>query len=142
VRSRRDRGITLITVLVFVGAVAAVLWLATYGEAYWENFEVKRVLKEAANLAYRQPEDKYVREYVFRELHHLFDQKLEDHGRVITEMRIDVEEDDLRIERTQVPALVHIWLSYSRDVRVPLLHQQRRVTFDEYVEQDLSPVKW
>jgi len=57
-------------------------------------------------------------------------------------MRIDVEEDDLRIERTQVPAFVHIWLSYSRDVRVPLLHQQRRVTFDEYVEQDLSPVKW
>ena len=141
-RSRRDRGITLITVLVFVGAVAALLWLTTYGEAYWENLEVKRVLKEAANLAYRQPEDKYVREYVFRELHHLFDQKVEDHGRVITEMRIDVEEDDLRIERTQVPAFVHIWLSYSRDVRVPLLHQQRRVTFDEYVEQDLSPVKW
>jgi hypothetical protein len=142
VRSGSDRGITLITVLVFVGAIAAVLWFATYGEAYWENFEVKRVLKEAANLSYRQRDDGAVRAFVFNELHHLFDQKIEDRGRLVTEMRIDVEEDDLRIERTQVPAFVHIWLTYSRDVRVPILHQQRRVTFNEYVEQDLSPVKW
>jgi len=114
----------------------------TYGEAYWENLEVKRVLKEAANLSYRESDDRRIREYVFKELHHVFDQKVEDHGRVITEMKIDVDDGDLRIERTQVPSFVHIWLTYSRDVQVPLLHQQRRVTFNEYAEQDLSPVKW
>lgn len=139
---RRDRGITFVTVLLFLGIAAGVLWLATYGPAYWENFEVKRVLSEAANLSYREGDDRRIREYVFRELHHLFDQKVEDHGRVITEMRIDVDEGDLRIERTQIPAFVHIWLTYSRDVEVPLLHQQRRVTFNEYASQDLSPVKW
>jgi hypothetical protein len=138
----RDRGITFITVLLFVGALAGVLWLVTYGEAYWENLEVKRVLKEAANMSYREGDDRRIREFVFKELHHVFDQKVEDHGRVITEMRIDVDEADLRIERTQIPAFVHIWLTYSRDVQVPLLHQQRRVTFNEYAEQDLSPVKW
>jgi hypothetical protein len=138
---RSDRGITFVTVLLLVGVAAAVVWFATYGQAYWENFEVKRVLKEAANLCYRQPDDQ-VRTYVFRELHHLFDQKVEDHGRVVTEMRIDVEENDLRIERTQVPNEVHIWLTYSRDVEVPVIKQQRRVTFNEYAEQDLSPVKW
>ena len=61
---------------------------------------------------------------------------------MVTEMRIDVDETDLRIERTQIPAFIHIWLSYSRDVQVPVLKQQRRVTFNEYAEQDLSPVKW
>jgi hypothetical protein len=142
VHRRSDLGITFITVLLFAAALAAVLVAVTYGEAYWENFEVKRVLKEAANLSYRESDDRRVREYVFRELHHLFDQKVEDHGRVITEMKIDVDDGDLRIERTQVPAFVHIWLTYSRDVQVPLLHQQRRVTFNEYAEQDLSPVKW
>ena len=141
-RSRGDRGITFVTVLLAIAAVGAVLWLATYGPAYWENFEVKRVLKEAANMSYRQPDDRELRNYVFRELHHLFDQKVEDHGRVITEMRIDVDDSDLRIERTQIPAYIHIWLTYSRDVQVPLLGQQRRVTFNEYAEQDLSPVKW
>ena len=139
---RNDRGITLVTVLLFVGIVAGVLWLATYGEAYWENFEVKRVLKEAANMSYREKDDARIRTFVFNELHHLFDVKVEDHGRVITEMRIDLDDGDLRIERTQVPAFVHIWLTYSRDVQVPLIHQQRRVTFNEYAGQDLSPVKW
>jgi len=142
VHRRSDLGITFITVLLFAAALAAVLVGVTYGEAYWENLEVKRVLKEAGNLSYRESDDRRIREYVFKELHHLFDQKVEDHGRVITEMKIDVDDGDLRIERTQVPAFVHIWLTYSRDVQVPLLHQQRRVTFNEYAEQDLSPVKW
>ena len=139
---RSDLGITFITVLLFAAALAAVLVGVTYGEAYWENLEVKRVLKEAANLSYREADDRRIRDYVFKELHHVFDQKVEDHGRVITEMKIDVDDGDLRIERTQVPSFVHIWLTYSRDVQVPLLHQQRRVTFNEYAEQDLSPVKW
>jgi len=142
VHRRSDLGITFITVLLFAAALAAVLVGVTYGEAYWENLEVKRVLKEAANLSYREADDRRIREYVFKELHHVFDQKVEDHGRVITEMKIDVDDGDLRIERTQVPSFVHIWLTYSRDVQVPLLHQQRRVTFNEYAEQDLSPVKW
>jgi len=142
VHRRSDLGITFITVLLFAAALAAVLVGVTYGEAYWENLEVKRVLKEAANLSYRESDDRRIREYVFKELHHVFDQKVEDHGRVITEMKIDVDDGDLRIERTQVPSFVHIWLTYSRDVQVPLLHQQRRVTFNEYAEQDLSPVKW
>jgi len=142
VHRRSDLGITFITVLLFAAALAAVLVGVTYGEAYWENLEVKRVLKEAANLSYRESDDRRIREYVLKELHHLFDQKVEDHGRVITEMKIDIDDGDLRIERTQVPAFMHIWLTYSRDVQVPLLHQQRRVTFNEYAEQDLSPVKW
>ena len=139
---RKHRGLTFVTVLLFAAVIAGVVWGITYGEAYWENLEVKRVLKEAANLSYRESDDSRIRAYVFRELHHLFDEKVEDHGRVITEMRIDVEESDLRIERTQIPAFVHIWLTYSRDVQVPILKQQRRVTFNEYAEQDLSPVKW
>src|SRR6267142_5866396 len=141
-RRRGDRGLTFVTVLLVVAVAFGGLWLATYGPAYWENIEVSRVLKEAANMSYRQPDDHELRNYVFRELHHLFDQKIEDHGRVTTEMRIDVDEGDLRIERTQIPAYIHIWLTYSRDVQVPLLGQQRRVTFNDYAEQDLSPVKW
>ncbi len=46
--SRGDRGITFVTVLLAIAAVAAVLWLATYGPSYWENFEVKRVSRTTA----------------------------------------------------------------------------------------------
>jgi len=139
---RKHRGLTFITVLLFAAVISGLVWGITYGEAYWENLEVNRVLKEAANLSYRESDDRRIREYVFKELHHLFDQKVEDHGRVITEMRIDVDDNDLRIERTQIPNMMHIWLTYSRDVDVPVVHKQRRVTFEVYAEQDLSPVKW
>jgi hypothetical protein len=139
---RKHRGLTFITVLLFAAVIAGAIWCITYGQAYWENLEVKRVLSEAANLSYREADDRRIREYVFKELHHLFDQRVEDHGRLITEMRIDVDDNDLRIERTQIPNMMHIWLTYSRDVEVPVVHQQRRVTFDLYAEQDLSPVKW
>src|SRR5258705_4603149 len=130
-RRRGDRGLTFVTVLLGVAVAFGGLWLATYGPAYWENIEVSRVLKEAANMSYRQPDEHELRNYVFRELHHLFYQKIEDHGRVTTEMRIDVDEGGLRIERIQLPAYIHIWLTYSRDVHVPLLGQQRRVTFND-----------
>ena len=141
-RRRSERGITFVTVLIVVGIAAAIVWFATYGQAYWENFEVRRVLKEAANLSYREKDDRRIHDYIFKELHHLFDQKVEDHGRVLTEMRIDVDDGDLRIERTEIPAAINIWLTYSREVEVPVVHKQRRVIFNEYASQDLSPIKW
>ena len=57
-------------------------------------------------------------------------------------MSIDVQRDDLRIERTESPKFVNIWLTYYRTVTVPLVGQQRQVTFVDHAEQDLSPVKW
>ena len=139
---KADRGLTLVTVLMVVGLAAAVLWVVGFGPAYVENFEVKHVLSEAANLSYHDGNDEHVKDFVFTQLHHLFDEEVEDHGRMTTEMRIAVDRDDLRIERTEVPRFVHIWLTYSRDVTVPVVNVERRMTFDDYAEQDLSPVKW
>ncbi len=139
---KKDRGLTLVTVLMVVGLAAAVLCAMGFGPAYVENFEVKRVLAEAANLSVHDGNDEHVRSFVFERLHRLFDEQVEDHGRTVTEMRIDVDRGDLRIERTEVPKFVHIWLTYSRDVTVPVVNVQRRVTFDDYAEQDLTPVTW
>ncbi|HET9754744.1 MAG TPA: hypothetical protein VFP52_17360, partial [Myxococcales bacterium] len=139
---KADRGITFVTVLIVVGLAAAALWAVGFGPAYVENFEVKRVLAEAANLSYRDGNDEHVKDFVFERLHQLFDEEVEDHGRTVREMRIDVDRGDLRIERTEVPRIVHIWLTYSRDVAVPVVNMERRLTFEDYVEQDLSPVKW
>jgi len=141
-RAKADRGITFVTVLIVVGLAAAAVWAVGFGPAYVENFEVKHVLAEAANLSYRDGNDEHVKDFVFQRLHQLFDEEVEDHGRTVTEMRIDVDRDDLRIERTEVPRFVHIWLTYSRDVAVPVVNLERRLTFEDYAEQDLSPVKW
>jgi hypothetical protein len=139
---RKPRGLTFVTVLIAIAAAAGVLWLATYGPAYWENLEVKRVLQQAGNMCYREPRDEMIKNWIINELHHLFDEKRESYGSVETVMRIDFNSDDLRIERSEVPKEVNIWLTYSRTVTVPLLGQQRQVVFNDHALQDLSPVKW
>ena len=138
----KPRGITFVSVLLFLGAVALVGWIVTYGPAYWDNFGVKRTLNEAANLCYRQPDDEEVRRWVFGQLHQQFDTG-ERGPDGLPAMMIDVNRDDLRIERTETPKkMAHIWLTYRRMVKLPLVGQEREVTFVDYVEQDLSPVKW
>lgn len=138
----KPRGLTFVTVLVVLAVLGGAFWFFTYGGAYWENMEVKAVLREAANMCYQEHNDERIKDHIFRKLHAMFDQQVEDHGRIITVMRIDVDRDDLRLERSKVPEWVHIWLTYNRTVQVPFTGQTRVVQFTDHAEQDLSPVKW
>jgi len=138
----KHRGVTFVTVLVLAAVVGAIFWGFTYGEAYVENYEVNRVLREAANLCYRQSDDEYVKGFIVGEMHRLFDQKVDTYGKTETAMRVDFSPDDVRIERTQIPAFVNIWLTYTRTVRVPLVGKERQVTFTDHADADLTPVKW
>jgi hypothetical protein len=138
----KARGLTFVTVLIVLAAAAGIMWLLTYGGAYWENLEVKRVLTQAGNMCYREPRNEVIKTWIVNEMHHLFDEKQERYGSVETVMRVDFNPDDVRIERSEIPPEVNIWLSYSRVVTVPLLGQQREVTFNDHALQDLSPVKW
>jgi hypothetical protein len=93
-------------------------------------------------MCYREHDDGPIRRFIFRRLHELFDEEVEDRGRMVTVMRIEADPDDLRIERSQVPAYVNIWLTYNRTVRIPLAGGTRTLQFVDHAEQDLSPVKW
>ena len=57
-------------------------------------------------------------------------------------LKINLEPDDLRIERSKVPAYIHIWLTYDRPVKLFLSGKERVLTFTLHAEQDLSPVVW
>jgi hypothetical protein len=139
---RKDRGLTFITVLVVLAIAAGIFWIVTFGGAYYENLEVKHLLQQAGNMCYLEKDDGVVKRFVFRKLHEMFDEQVEDHGRIVTVMRIDTDPDDLRIERSQVPPLVHIWLTYNRTVKIPIAGGTRTMQFVDHIEQDLSPVKW
>jgi hypothetical protein len=133
------RGFTFITLLLLLGVAGGLWWLLTFAGAYWDNQEVKSTLKEAANLCYHEPSDERVRELILRKLHAMFD--IPGAARK-TAMAIDFDPGDLRIERTQSPKHVNIWLTYSRTVKTPFVEQERSVTFTDHAEQDLTDVKW
>ena len=140
---RPQRGFTFITFLLFLGLGAGIFWIVTYGGAYMDNFEVKSILSQAANMAYQEQLDEKVHAFVFRKLHEKFDVDVQQPGGKMTrELEIDAPPENLRIERTKSPAHIDIWFTYSRDVRQPLTGAIKTLTFNHHAEQDLSPTKW
>jgi hypothetical protein len=140
---REARGITLVTVLVFVGLTAGLYCVFAFGQAYWDNLEVNGILRQAANECYREPSDAAIRRFIFRRLHETFDIEGEDgFGRREKRLPFALEESDVQIQRTEVPRYVNISLTYQRKVKLPLVDQERALTFNDHAEQDLSPVKW
>jgi hypothetical protein len=140
---RQPRGVTLMTVLIFLALAAGVYCLFAFGQAFWDNFEVNGILRQAANECYRQPSDEAVKQFIVNRLHATFEVAGEDKlGRREGRMPFAFDEGDLQIQRTEVPRYVNIWLTYQRKVKLPLVNEERTLTFNDHAEQDLSPVKW
>jgi hypothetical protein len=139
-RARRpQRGLTFITVLLLVGVLAGIYWVMTFGSVYWENQEVKGILKEATNFAYHDKNDGSVKVFIMRKLKDRFQVGGTNDRPVLA---IDYDPADLRIERTTAPEFINIWFTYQRTVKQPFTGQERQVVFNDHAEQDLSPVKW
>jgi len=139
----KARGVSSMTWLVWLGLLAAAYCLLAFGRVYWDNFEVQGILRQAANECYHQTNDREVRLSIVNKLHATFDVTGEDRvGRSDTRMPLVFDEGDIQIQRTEVPRYVNIWFSYQRRVTLPLIGQERVLTFNDHAEQDLSPVKW
>jgi hypothetical protein len=139
----RARGFTVITFLLLAGALAGIFWCVTYGPAYIERYEVHSIVSEAANLCYREKNDENVKNMIMNRLNQSFTEEVMDHGRMERVLKFDfTPQNDLRIERTEIPPEVNIWLTYRRTVTIPFVGQQRQVEFTVSANQDLSQVKW
>ncbi len=139
----RERGFTIVSFLLLVAVAAAIFWAITFGPAYVELFEVGSIVHEAANLCYREPEDEKVKNFIMYKLQTSFSDEVMDHGRMVQALRFDINrDDDIRIERTQIPPAVNIWVTYRRTVSFPFVGGQRQMVFTKHTEQELSQVKW
>ena len=142
-RRSRERGLTFVTVLMLLALAAGIYWVAVFGQIYWDNQEVKSLLRQAANSAYQQKDDKYVRIYLLRSLDDKFGYDGDDgNGHAVRRSRLEYEPDDLKLERTLVPPLIRIDMHYTRTFVLPIFGGLRVVSFNDHVEQDLSVVKW
>jgi hypothetical protein len=138
---RAHRGFTLVGLMFLLAGAAAIYGIVAFGPAYWENTQIKSTLHEAANLCMAQPDD-VVHKFIETKLAQHFDTgMMDERGNKILSIDYDPNQD-VRIERTDQPRFVNIWLTYQRHVPLPLIGGERVVTFNQHVEQDLSPVKW
>jgi hypothetical protein len=138
----KQRGFTVVSLVLLLAAVAFAYCAFTFGPAYWDNYGVKQILKEGANYAFHHRTDHEIRSFVDRKLHEKFDTgELDARGNQVTPIEYDIH-DGLRVEFTDAPPSVDVWFSYSRHVPLPLVGGERVVAFDVHVDEDLTPIKW
>jgi Flp pilus assembly protein TadG len=138
---KAHRGFTFVGFLFLLAGAGAIYGIVAFGPAYWDNVQLKSTLHEAANLCMRQPVDD-VHRFIDTKLAQQFDTgAMDERGNTILSIDYDTNQD-VRIERTEQPRFVNIWVTYQRHVPLPLIGGERILTFNQHVEQDLSPVKW
>jgi len=138
---RAHRGFTLVGLLFLLAGAAMIYGIVVFGPAYWDNTQFKSTLHEAANMCMRKDDDA-VHQFIDQKLVERFDTgAMDDRGNKILSIDYDPNQD-VRIERTEQPRYVNIWVTYQRHVPLPLIGGERVLTFNQHVEEDLSPVKW
>ena len=138
---RAHRGFTFVGLLFLLAGAAVVYGIVAFGPAYWENAQFKSTLHEAANMCMAKSDDT-VHRFIENKLEQEFDTgTMDERGNKILSIDYDPNQD-VRIERTEQPRYVNIWVTYQRHVPLPLIGGERIVTFNQHVEQDLTPVKW
>lgn len=138
----RPRGFTFMAFLIAVGVAAAIFWAVTYGPVYIENFEVTSILHETANMCYREPVDEKVKDFFMGRMGSTFMIDTMEHGLRQRVFKFEVDREELRIARTEIPPTVNVWFTYRRTVTFPLVGGEREVVFVDHAAQDLTPVKW
>ncbi len=136
------RGFTIVTFFLLVGVAAAIFWAVTYGPVYIENFEVKSIVRETSNMCYREANDEKVKDFFMNRMRSVFMIDAMEHGQMQRVFKFEVDREELRIDRTEIPPAVNVWFTYRRTVHLPLVGGEREVVFVDHAEQDLSPVKW
>lgn len=138
----RPRGVTFVTVLLLLAVAGCAYWIVVFGGAYWDNQEVKAVVRQAGNIAYTQHSDTELRAFIVKKIQDMFEYDYEEFGQRKKGYRVDLQPDDVLIERSQVPPFIRIDVSYSRMIQPPFNQPEKQLYFSIHVEQDLSPVKW
>jgi hypothetical protein len=140
---RRPRGFSFVSLLLLAGLLAAGYWIWAFGPAYYDNHELKQILREGGNLAYTQKDDKVVRAFLIRRIDQMFGfDETDARGQPKRSLRIQYEPDELVLERSPAPPQIRIALTYGRTIPMPLVGGERSLVFFDEIVQDLSLVKY
>ncbi len=140
---RAARGAFSFSAALLVAAGVAVLYAAwAFGPAYMEKWSVDDAVREAGNAAYLEHNDNVIRAQIVEKAQRLGRYRIEDHGQMVEVHPVNIQPDDIKIERTAIPPRVYISVEWDRTVTLPLLDQTRVLHFSVSRETDLTPVKW
>ncbi len=145
-RRRLQRGqITWVTVLlVAVLAGAGVLgW--TWLPVYFENYEVKQVVRDYMNQAVKNSDDELLQHNMVAKIRSLGEVEADDgSGHPVRLPAVPLEERDVTWERDKQaqPPTLHVVFSYVREVTYPFAGRKSSKVFTVDLSNDLTVPDW
>lgn len=141
-----ERGeITWVTVLLLMAAAGAGYLAYAFGPVYVLHYEVKQVVREYANQAWRNPNDAELVENMAHKIRTLFEESVPGaDGRPARRPAVDVRPQDVVWERdpSSAPPTVHVAFEYTREVRLPFVERSVEKVMAVDMTVDIGRPDW
>ncbi|MGI5864190.1 MAG: hypothetical protein ACOX6T_19340, partial [Myxococcales bacterium] len=124
------------------GLLALVYFGIMYVPAYVEAYQVKQVLREAVNLAYREPNDDKVRTFIQNKCKQIGSHYEIRDGEERNLPGIVLLDDHVFVNRDTSEQTIVLQVEYEKYIYFPFTKKQRVLQFSPSVKGDISPVKW
>lgn len=126
--------LALVAVAVYFGIM--------YVPPYFEAYEVKQVLREAANMGWREPDDEKIRDFILNKCKQIGSHYEIREGQEITVPGVVLLNDDVFVTRNEQAKSIVLQVRYSKHINYPFTARQKTLNFSPSVKGDTTPVKW
>ncbi len=138
---RRDEQGSASSYAWLAGIVAAIYFGAMYVPVYYEQYEVKAVLREAGNMAYTEQNDETIRAFISGKLKTIGSHYEIKDGQEYNLPGIVVLDDDIFVTRDPGKSIV-LQVQYQKVINYPFTKKQKTLYFSPSVKADITAVKW
>ncbi|HCF62365.1 MAG TPA: hypothetical protein DFS52_30785 [Myxococcales bacterium] len=131
------------TNMVWLAGLAALVYFGImYVPPYVEQYEVKQVLREAANQAYRERSDDKLRSFIQTKCKQIGSHYEIRDGEERNLPGIVLLDDNIFVTRDETAQSIILQVEYEKHIYFPFTKKQRLLRFSPSVKGDLTPVQW
>jgi hypothetical protein len=130
-----------VSLLLIAGIAAGAYFGLMYGPAYFEQIEVKQMLREQANTASRVP-DEALKANILNKAKQIGSHTEIQNGQEMNIPGIVLLDDDVYITRDDTTQMIIIQVSYAKRLDYPFTKKQKEIRFSPSVKESFAPVRW
>jgi hypothetical protein len=143
-RDRLQRGFaSWVTVLLVVGLAAGAYAAVVFGPPAVLHYEVKQVVRDYANRAVKDKDDKKLVRDMVEKIRLLQERDdVDAQGRRVRVPVVDIRPDQVSWERTAEPPALRVVFEYERTLELPFLDRSLERVYRVDISNDLTIPNW
>jgi hypothetical protein len=132
-----------VTVLLVLGLAAAIYAAVVFGPPAVLHYEVKQVVRDYANRAVRDTDDRKLLTGMVERIRVLDDEPgVDGQGRPVRIPVIPLRVEDVVWERSEEPPSLHVAFEYERTLKLPFLDRVLERVYVVDITNDLTRPNW